>query len=60
MEIIMLRYRVFGFSDLEGSQISEELLAAYKTAEDAVSAAERSKFATCVIDWETDEVLWKA
>jgi hypothetical protein len=54
----MVRYRVFGYSDAVGSQHTESLLEAYKTADDAIRTAEANPMATTVIDWETDEVLW--
>jgi hypothetical protein len=55
----MVRFRVFGFSDAEGSQHTESLLEAYKTADAAIRAATDNPMATQVIDWETNEVLWE-
>jgi hypothetical protein len=56
----MQRYRIFGFSDKEGSQVTESLLAAFHDRHIAISVAEKDPMATCVIDWETDEVIWEA
>lgn len=55
----MHRYRVFGLSDALLSNSSESLHEAYKTAEAAIAAACADTLATCVIDWETGEVLWQ-
>jgi hypothetical protein len=55
----MHRYRVFGYDDAPGSEVTESLREAYKTAEAAIAAARADMLATCVIDWETDEVLWQ-
>jgi hypothetical protein len=55
----MHRYRVFGYSEALLANSSESLLEAYKTAEAAIASARADMLATCVIDWETDEVLWQ-
>jgi hypothetical protein len=53
---MLLRYRVFGYTDVDSMEV---LLATYMYAEDAIRAAEASNMASCVIDWETDELLWE-
>ena len=55
----MHRYRVFGYDDAPLANNSESLIAAYKTPEEAIAYARADNLATCVIDWETDEVLWE-
>lgn len=55
----MQRYRVLGYSNREGSQHTESLIAAFSTPESAVAYARSNALVTAVIDWETDEVLWE-
>jgi hypothetical protein len=55
----MHRYRVFGYDAAPLANSTESLLEAHKTAEAAIAAARADMLATCVIDWETDEVLWQ-
>lgn len=55
----MHRYRVFGYDESPLANSSESLLEAHKTPDAAIAAARADMLATCVIDWETDEVLWQ-
>lgn len=55
----MHRYRVFGHSEGLLANDSESLLEAHNTPEAAIAAARADMLATCVIDWETDEVIWQ-
>lgn len=55
----MQRYRVFGYSDAPLANSSESLIAAFRTSREAIAYATGDVLATCVIDFETDEVLWQ-
>lgn len=55
----MRRYRVFGYDDAPLANSSECLIAAFKTAREAIEFATNDVLATRVFDWETDQVLWE-
>jgi hypothetical protein len=54
----MQTFQVFGFTDEMDGPARESVLASFPTFTEAVTFASRNTMATCIIEADTDEVLW--